>query len=240
MESLEDVLNGAEAEEEQVETKVEAKATEEQAPTGEKEASSPEAENDPVKGLEAGIAAERHKRQQEAQRAEEAERRYKELEAYVRQQQGGQQAKKPDFWEDPEGALNRYAQGLESQMWKRFSDMSEDMMRSSHADYDETIGHFSEMVKANPALVNQLRQSSNPAKFAYEVAKKDRTAAQLSDPNYLETLKAQWREEFLAEQKASVEQTIQKTTLPGTLSTARAAGGSKRAGHESLEEIMGR
>ena len=245
-ESLEDIINGNEATEEPAEQQVEqpteaepvqanADDSTEVETTGEKEASTPDADNDPVKGLQAGIVEERRKRQ-------EAEKRIEQYEQYLRSQQQGQQPNKPDFWEAPEEYLSQYARSLQGQFQQNLTNLSVDMMRSTHDDYDEMEAKFTEMAEQNPALIQQLRQSGNPARFAYETAKSEVQRQQLSDPNYLEKMKAEWIAEYEASKKAQVEQEVQKRTLPGSLSTERAAGGSsnRNTGHESLNEILGR
>ena len=169
------------------------------------EASTSEAEEkDPVAGLQAGITAERQKRH-------EAEERLRQLEAYMQGKQSNQQQEKPDFWENPEGALQNYARSIQAQNWQMLSDMSEEMMRSLHSDYDEVVGgKFHEMAQQNPALIQQMRQSGNPAKFAYETSKNQIRMEQMQDPQYEEKLKAKLKEEILAEQKQATEQEIQK------------------------------
>lgn len=244
-ETLEDVMNDEvtteEPAEQQAEETIQATAdvseevTESTGDTVEETqaASPPEADNDPVKGLQAGIADERRKRQ-------EAEARLQQLENHFRSQQQTPE-QETTFWDDPDRALNGYAQQLQANTRKMMTDMSEELMRTTHDDYDETIGKFREMVGENPVLIQQMHQSANPAKFAYDAAKQRIQQEQYSDPKFMEKMKAQWLEEYKAEQAGKVEEKIQQS-LPGTLSTERAAGGNsnRNKSHESLNEIIGR
>ena len=237
MSDLEAVLNGEQPvydeapPEVQEPEQVEAVAEAEPEPTGEEETSTPEveAQPDPVAGLKAGITAERHKRQ-------EAELRAKRLEQQVSQQQA-----KPDFWENPEGVLNGIAQGFQSQIQQVQTNMSVELMRTTHEDYDSMEASFIDMAQNNPALIQQMNQSGNPAKFAYDYAKAQHEINEMRDPSYKDKLRAEIRAELEAEHRKELEAEIQKrSTLPGTLSNDRAAGGNAAQPYSSpsLDSIL--
>lgn len=237
--SLEDAVNGTTTEpevQEEVKAEPEVKAEE---PTGETETSPPEVEAktdepDPVEGLKAGITAERHKRQ-------EAEQQLEQYKAYLAQQQQGQQ-EKPDFWENPEKVLGSYAQNLQQQMQQMQTNLSVEMMKTVHQDYDDMESKFVEMAKANPALIAQMNQSGNPAKFAYDTAKAKTEVEQMSDPNYRDKLKAELRAEIEAENKEKLEAAIKnRSEIPGTLSNDRAAGANTQKTYAPpvLQDLIG-
>lgn len=50
---------------------------------------------------------------------------------------------------------------------------SKEIMMATHSDYDEMITHYAEMAKANPALNEAVAKAAAPAKFAYDLAKRD-------------------------------------------------------------------
>lgn len=221
MSDLESVFDGEPEVEETVQETVQedvqetVEATEE--PTGEEETSPPEVEtkSDPIEGLKAGISAERQKRQ-------EAEMRARQLE-----QQMTQTREKPDFWENPEAVLNGMAQGFQSQMQEMKTNMSVEFMRTTYDDYDEMEATFIDMAQQNPMLVQEMNKSGNPAKFAYDTAKAQKEISEMRDPSYKDKLRAEIKAELEAEYKASLETEIQKrSSLPGTLSNDRAAGGN--------------
>ena len=241
MSDLQEALNGevpSEPVEQQIEQPNEAETVQantddstETEPTGEEVAETPAAnvEPDPIEGLKAGISAERHKRQ-------EAEQRARQLEAYIRQNQ-----EKPDFWENPEGMMNDYARGMQAQMQQMQTNLSVEMMKTVHDDYDQMEAKFVEYAQANPALIAEMNQSGNPAKFAYDYAKTQTQIAGMKDPNYRENLKAELRAEIEAENKAKIDAEIQRRSqLPGTLSNERAAGGNTGAAYAptSLESVL--
>ncbi len=235
--SLESVLDGkvtTEEPEQQQEIEAEAPPVEASTddskevtePTGEEVASSPEEKTDPVKGLQAGIAAERHKRQQ--------------AEAQLRRMQ--QQQPKPDFWENPEQALAGFSQQMQAHVRKATTDMAENYMRKTHDDYDDMRDVFVRDAETNPALIVQMNQAQDPAEFAYNYGKTQTRMVEMNDPQYEEKLKAKHFAEFEAMKASEVEAEVKKRTeLPGTLSNERAAGGNTKQkwSQPSAEELYG-
>ena len=65
----------------------------------------------------------------------------------------------PDPKTDPEGADLHYR-----------IETSKAIMRDAFPDYNEKIAKYQEMVKTNPELNKAVSASSNPAKFAYDLA----------------------------------------------------------------------
>jgi len=76
----------------------------------------------------------------------------------------------PDRSEDPDG----YEKHLRL-------NMSRDLMRKFNDDYDETIKHYQEMAEANPSLNKMVEDNELPAKFAYDLAKRDMEIRELSE-----------------------------------------------------------
>ena len=251
MSDLEQALNGEvpseEPAEQQIEQPIEAETVQADAddseqviePTGEEVTSPPEvkAESDPIEGLKAGISAERQRRQEAEQERQAAVQRAQQLEAYIKSNQ-----QKPDFWENPEGTLSNYAASMQEQMRQMQTNLSAEMMRTVHQDYDQKESKFIEMAQQNPALIHEMNQSGNPAKFAYDYVSERERIAEMQDPNYREKLKAELRSEIEAELKQKVESDIQtRSTLPGTLSNERSAGGNTQGAYKApdLESIIG-
>lgn len=81
----------------------------------------------------------------------------------------------PDMYEDPEAwkqwnreqIQNEYRQETSRQLEKRIND-SRDQMIESHADFAQKESAFLLMVQQDPTLTQQMLESVNPAKFAYE------------------------------------------------------------------------
>ncbi len=249
MNDLDDVLNDEVIESEPVEQQNEQPAAETvQAntddsievteTTGEEVTATPvvETENkepDQVTGLKAGIAAERQKRQ-------DVEARLEQYEQQIQQARANQE--KTDFWDNPEQVLNNYARDMQARMQQMQTSMSVEMMRNAHPDYDQTETAFIERAKANPALITEMNQSGNPAKFAYEHEKTQQQIQEFSNPEeYKAKIRAEVMNEMEAEKKAGIETAI-KQQLPGTLSTERAAGGNTVQpipAYEPLENLVG-
>lgn len=68
----------------------------------------------------------------------------------------------PDREKDPEGFA------LHTRM-----EASKAVMREFKPDYDEVIKHYVEMAKVNPELNERVAAAALPAKFAYDLAKRD-------------------------------------------------------------------
>ena len=237
MSDLEAVLNGEPyqpepAPEPEVPVEAEAAADEQIQPevaelTGEEETSTPEAktENPVEEGLMAGIKAERQKRQEEQLRNKQLQEQLQALQ---------QQQPKPDFWENPEGILQGMQQQFQAQIHKTQTDMSVELMRSLHDDYDDKEAKFIDMAQSNPMLIHQMNQSSNPAKFAYDYVNQQEKLAQMQDPSYEEKLRAEIKAELQAEMQGKVDAELSKrSSLPGTLTNDRAAGGNKPMPYQS-------
>jgi len=232
MSDLEQALNGKVPEEvKPVETEVttEVKAESEEAKPTVEEPASPTEDNDQVAAFKAKAIDETRKRQ--------------ELEQQVAalQQQQAQPREKPDFWENPEEVISQVTQQFDSRLQQTTTAMSVEVMRSLHNDYDEMETLFIDQANENPALVMQMNQSGNPAKFAYDYAKGQRQVAEMQDPNYREKLKAELKAELEAEKASEIEKEIAKRSeLPGSLANDRSVGGTTAAtARPELENLIG-
>lgn len=72
-----------------------------------------------------------------------------------------------DPWADLPGTLSQHQQQLREEMFVERCNVTEEMARDRHKDFDEVREVFLEAANANPTLFAQLRQERNPAEFAY-------------------------------------------------------------------------
>lgn len=226
----------APVEEVPTETEAEARARDEKgrfAPKGETEDAPPA--SDPAKGLEAGISAERKKRQ-EAEA--EAARIRAELEALKNPPQPA--APPPDIWENTEGWQQHFgSQVISAAAQNSNLNMSEMLARDKFEDFDEVKAEFLALAEQNPALRQQALSDPHPWRKAYQIAKNARTMNELGATD-LDQLRAKMREEVMAEMAASA--VPQGTALiPPTLSNERNVGnrsGPAWSGPRSLDDIL--
>lgn len=196
------------------------------------------------------LKTERAKRQEEARLRSEAEMRAARAEAAVeearrlwalqqqpqqhfQQQQPEQQSE--DFWTDPNrflaSQLQAHEQRIRAEMARerlleRIADSREQMM-ATHKDYEDLERVFVENAQSSPGLLHAMAQARNPAKFAYESAKRMKFLADVgSEPDgYVQRIREEERKKVLEELKLGPPQTQR---FPGTLSDAPAAGAQGR------------
>ncbi len=86
--------------------------------------------------------------------------------------------------------------------------LSQDLMRDAKTDFPEMEKLFMDLVSeetpeglriVDHSLYKQFRESANPAKFAYNHAKKHQEFQQKSDPSYESNLREKIKQELLAE-----------------------------------------
>lgn len=106
----------------------------------------------------AETAAYKKAMREEREKRQAAEARLREL-----------QTPKPptDPWADLPGTLTQHQQQLREEMFVERCNVTEEMARDRHKDFDEVREVFLEAANANPTLFQQLRQERNPAEFAY-------------------------------------------------------------------------
>ena len=210
----------------QAETPVEEAKPEAQTPSANKEKPEPKEE-----WTKAAVIDERRKRQQ-------LEREIAEL------RKQSQQSPRPDVFEDPEGAFRHEREQLTAQIHATRLELTQELMRDAHQDYDELESEFVELAQQNPFLIQELQQARNPAKFAYETAKKARDAAALKDVDKLKAdLEAKIRAELEAKIRAEVEESEKKSgkkreALMPSLAAAQSKGAINDTPDESLDSIL--
>lgn len=72
-----------------------------------------------------------------------------------------------DPWTDLPGALKSQETAFEERLFVERCNLTEDMARSRHTDYDAVRDEFLESAKTNPVLMQQMRAEANPAEFVY-------------------------------------------------------------------------
>lgn len=246
-ETLNDLLNDeaetleTEEAEETVETEEEETESteEEEGSTSEPE----EQEENPTEEREP--STEQDKAFYQAMKDERAKRQELERKLESMQAQPKEPEKVPDPVEDPEG----YAKYLDSKnaatQWQIRTSISQEMMRDKHADYDEKEAVFLELAKENPALVSQLQASSNPAKFAYDMAIKHERMSQFDNFDSavasevekqvkarLEAAEAEIRKQYEAKLKKA-------ESLPPSGAKGSLGSDDTIPGNESLSDILG-
>ena len=146
-------------------------------------------------------------KQAEKERRQKAERELEQLRSQVA---NAQNQNKPDFWDNPEQALQSVEMKVKAQI-------SEEIAKSQHDDYDSVMDHYEDMIKQNPSLYAEAMQSGLPAQHAYNVAKKDLELKDIGDiSSYKERLKQEILQEIEAQKKSSV---------PPNMTTVRNSGG---------------
>jgi hypothetical protein len=102
---------------------------------------------------------------EEREKRQRAEARLRELEKPVAQ---------IDPYTDLPGALKSQSLQFAEQLFIERCNITEEIQRGAHTDYDETRDAFLEAANENPALMAQMRQERNPAAYAYREGKRIR------------------------------------------------------------------
>lgn len=159
------------------------------------------------------------------------------------QQQPAPPEAPPQFWDDPDRAIEaRVNQAAEmavqrfqqQQIMERINE-SETRAKATYDDYGEAFAAFQQAVSANPALIQQMTSSSDPAEFAY---KKGKTALELQQVGSIDALLANERAKWEQEAKARMPA---PPTLPSTTATDGSVGGRSGpawAGPPSIEQML--
>jgi len=154
---------------------------------------------------------------------------------------------RPDALEEPEAALNHVEQAFQSQILTAMTNLSREVMKMHKDDYDAMEVKFVEMATSDPSLVNEMAASPNPAKFAYETAKKKLEREEflnMDTATEKAKLEAQWKAEFEAKQNAGSEEKQEKDALNSkadlpSLATVGAPG-NQVVTDKSLEDLFPR
>jgi len=136
----------------------------------------------------------------------------------------------PDVLDDQEGFVKQLESKVKSETQAVRIEVSQDMMRTMHSDYDEMEAKFVAMAKDNPDLISKMYATPLPAKFAYETAKKADKLADFENVEEWEAkktaeLKASIKAEMEAEAKAKAEKDADTSgALSPSIAAQRAAG----------------
>jgi len=95
---------------------------------------------------------------------EEREKRQA-LEAKLRELQTPKQPVDP--WSDLPGALKSTQEQIREELFIERCNLTEEIVRQKHTDFDAVREVFVEAANTNPALWAQIRQERNPAEFVY-------------------------------------------------------------------------
>jgi hypothetical protein len=211
----------------EVEPEVEAKAESEQDSTPESEI---EQEWTKTMALD-----ERRKRQ-------EIERKLEEIQA---QKEAEAKVETPDVFENQDAFVEHMRNEMKAEAAKIRIETSQEIMRSLHSDYDAKEEAFINMAKENPLLVQEMNQSSNPAKFAYDTVVKAEKLAMLNNVDELEArIRSELEEKIRAEiqgesqQKAENLEKKQKSIPPSLTNTSGKSGFDSDV-DETLDDILG-
>lgn len=131
---------------------------------------------------------------------------------------------------------------LEDRLWQERAILTREAALDKYEDYEEMETLFTDMAKENPALATELRNASNPAKFAYTQAKNHNEAKKLTDPDYIQKMKEDIRKEVLAEieGKKTPEDKRKKSALAvaGLSNSTHAGSNSSTAKLSTLSELF--
>lgn len=203
--------------------------SEEKPKEAEADDSKPESKDEDGNWTKAAVLDERRKRQ-------ELERQLEQLQTEKKPEE------KKDWFDDPEGAASQIKQEFQSQIANTRIELSQEFMRTLHEDYDELEAEFVDLAKGNPAMLAEFQQSNNPAKFAYETARRHREYAELKD---VDKTRAKMREEIRAEleqefqQKAEAQQKKRDAIQPSLSSQGKGGlSADDYSGPTPLEDIL--
>ena len=126
------------------------------APKTEVQPKPPEPVKEPTRADIAAIIDERRKRQA--------------LERQVQELQAGKQ--KPDFWENPEAALEARVNEVVNPLQSQNLQLQVDIARLKYTDFDEVMMGFLEAAQKDPVLKAQADNSPDPLNFIYREGKR--------------------------------------------------------------------
>lgn len=121
-----------------------------------------------------------------------------------------QEPQKTEFdWKDPSNTIDKLRSDLKFESDLRFADLSQQLCRGRHEDFDEKYQVFEQMATANPALLSEIMSKPDPAQHAYDLATQKMFQDQVgADPEaYEKKLEAKIRAEVEAEFKNKAKAT---------------------------------
>ena len=163
-----------------------------------------------------------------------------------------EEVKRPDVYEDPEGAFKHTESQFANALLFERINLSRELMADKFEDYAAMENVFVEMVKSTPVpdgmvhpLVHEMNQSANPAKFAYNKAKEH--------SEYLDFQKTKDSEDYKAflearksgafdkpvEDSPEVKRNKSAVKVPDLINATSAKSGHTE-GEKTLKQLLGR
>ena len=235
MSDLDSVLDETQNEAAPIEPQAPAEPEPTPQPQGETPPAPPAEKPAPVESPE--VAAFKQAAISERQKRQELERQL----AEIRQAQAPQP---PAYDEDPHAAFDALRNEVSTVVTNARLDLSEDLARERHADFDEKFALFEQMVQDNPHLLSEIGRATNPAERMYTIAANHQKLQQAGSLDALkEQMRAELRAEIEADMKAKEDADAKKrAALPNTLSDTTSAGKPETesyAGPTPLNSILG-
>lgn len=160
-------------------------------------------------------------------RAQDEARKRQELERRYQQQPQQPPGETPDpnakFWEDPNAALTKHRQEIESITVQTRLNTTEALARQRYPDFDLNIQEFAQVLQSTPGLQGQWLSQVDPAEFAYQTGKRHK---ELREAGGIEQLRTKIEAETRARVKAELDAEYKKReddamkareALPGSL-----------------------
>lgn len=139
-----------------------------------------------------------------------------------------------DPWADLPGALQNQQAQFDERLFVERCNLTEEIARDKHKDYDEVRDSFLEAAQENPSLMAQMRAERNPAAFAYREGKRIKALKEVNGDfgAYEAKLEAKIRAEYEAKY-------ANKPAVPASLnSDGSPAPVEVYAGPKPLREIL--
>lgn len=172
------------------------------------------------------MKAERDKRQEREKRIAELEAELNKSRQPAKEEPKVEAEPEKTFWEDPDAYIASRLERAERATQQRLLVGYEDQMRETHKDYDEVIDKVKEYAQTNPAALQKILASANPAKAGYQFGKKLDELKQMEDPAaYRTRIEAEVRAQIAKEAEEEASGKARKAdAIPPDLSSARNVG----------------
>lgn len=156
--------------------------------------------------------------------------------------------KRPDAFADPEGARQYDEQATLAREIDTRCNLSDDICRSTIADYAELMKEWPAIQRAEPYIYQVAVTQPNPARYIYEAVKSRMLSRKISDGSYEKELRAKWDAEKNGTAGAATTTAAPAAApapgMPQTMAAAPAASsrteGAKWQGSTSLDDALKR
>lgn len=160
-------------------------------------------------------------------KVEELERRFEAAQAST---PAGQEEPEIDILENPKAFQSQLQQQFEARLLEERVNLSESIISNMYDDYTDARELFLEHAQRNPALVAEVRSSSNPALTIYQKAKEIEKLNSIGNlDDWKEKERARMRDELLKEMGKSPE--------PETADPAASVSDAKASSNPSDEDV---